>query len=186
MGRKKGNLSTCGVYCIENLINGKKYIGSSQNLTKRRTEQFLDLKHRRQRNKVFINDYHTLGRECFTFSVIAYCDKSFLYDVEQYYLDFYKSYLPEYGYNLSIFAKKSIPTEEGKENIRAHNRIHKVGNKYWVGRKHSIETKQKISHSRIGLPNGMQGRKHTEKSITKMKVTKYLKSLIHLIDGVLS
>lgn len=42
------------------------------------------------------------------------------------------------------------------------------GNKIWKGRKHTEETKKKISKSRIGKPNPMLGKYHSKETKEKM------------------
>lgn len=45
------------------------------------------------------------------------------------------------------------------------------GNQTWLGKHHKNETKEKISKSLIGKPNGWDGRKHTEESKKKISAT---------------
>ena len=49
-----------------------------------------------------------------------------------------------------------------------HNKIHKTGNKNWLGKNHSEDTKKKIAESKIGNKYRL-GKRHSEK--TKKKIS---------------
>lgn len=50
--------------------------------------------------------------------------------------------------------KRSPTSPEGRESIRQS----KLGNKYWVGRKHSPETREKIRQAHLGKPKSAEHR----------------------------
>lgn len=57
-----------------------------------------------------------------------------------------------------------------------HSKLHKLGNKLWLGRRHSKETRKKISMSRSGKLCGekhpMFGKRHSEESRKKMSIAR--------------
>ena len=126
-----------GIYKIKNLKNGKVYIGQSYDLTTRFRDHRKPCKFKS--NRPLYSSIKKYGIENFEFIVLEWIeDISKLDEREQYWMDYYKSYNLEYGYNLS-------PTSGGSTR----------------GIKHTEEHKQKI-----GLAG--KGRKHTEISIAKM------------------
>ena len=77
----------CGIYCIENLINEKKYIGLSKDIERR----ISDHKNYLRKNK-HINDHlqfawNTYGESNFNFRIIELCDENMLREREIYYIN---------------------------------------------------------------------------------------------------
>lgn len=109
-----------GVYCIENKINGKKYIGSSQDVYKRRNRHFSELKNRKHKNIKLQNSYNKHGKGAFQFYVLEFVEvKDLLIDREQYYINKEKP-----RYNINMIANSSLGvkrSEETKEKIRQAN-----------------------------------------------------------------
>lgn len=85
---------TCGIYKIENLINGKLYIGQSVHIELRWQE------HCRPSTKSLIGKaISKYGKENFTFQILEECAESCLNEREAYYIRFYQSLVPK-GYNI--------------------------------------------------------------------------------------
>ena len=60
-----------GIYQIRNLVNNKIYVGSSNNLYRRKTyEHFRELRLNKHHNKYLQNSYNCHGEENFVFEVI--------------------------------------------------------------------------------------------------------------------
>lgn len=84
----------CGIYLIENKLNGRKYIGQSVNCWRRINEHC-------NRNKMLIDEcISLLGIENFNFSILRRCSKKKLTFWEEYYIYKYDTY--ENGYNERI------------------------------------------------------------------------------------
>lgn len=84
----------CGIYLIENKLNGRKYIGQSVNCWRRINEHC-------NRDKTLIDrSISTLGVENFEFSILKRCRKKKLTFWEEYYIYKYSTY--ETGYNEKI------------------------------------------------------------------------------------
>ena len=85
---------TCGIYKIENLINGKLYIGQSIHIELRWQE------HCRSSAKSLIGKaISKYGKENFTFQILEECAESCLNEREAYYIRHYQSLVPN-GYNI--------------------------------------------------------------------------------------
>ena len=68
--------------------------------------------------------------------------------------------------------KGRIQTQEARNKI---GNTHK-GNKYWEGRKHTEESKQKMRDAKVGKSSHMKGKTHTEESRDKISASKKGKS----------
>lgn len=98
-----------GIYCWQNTINGKRYIGSSFRCRQRKDEHICALRNQRA-NVLFQNSWNKyinkLGypEYIFEWSILEYCDNNIsnneIVALEQKWCDFYKSNNNEFGYNL--------------------------------------------------------------------------------------
>jgi len=88
------NKGKCGVYMWVNLINNKRYVGSSADLHRRFSAYY---------SVAFLTKYNTInihrallkyGYSSFSLHILEYCNKEDLLSREQYYLDLLK---PEYN-----------------------------------------------------------------------------------------
>ena len=66
----KENIKSSGIYCIENLIDGKKYIGSTTNFQKRFSKHLYELGHGYHPSLHLQNAYKKYGSENFKFSIV--------------------------------------------------------------------------------------------------------------------
>jgi group I intron endonuclease len=72
-----------GIYQWVNTINGKFYIGSAIDLSKRLNEHFFNDKSNILLQRAFIK----YGLNNFSVHILEYCDKDVLIEREQYYFD---------------------------------------------------------------------------------------------------
>lgn len=129
------------IYKITNIINNKIYIGSASYFDKRIGTHISRLRRNKHDNKYLQSAYNKYGEINFTFSILEETTKELLLVKEQNYLDFYKSYNREIGYNLVKIAGSNTGykmSEEAKE---------KIGN-FWRGKKFSKERINNIRTSR--------------------------------------
>lgn len=90
-----------GIYCIENLVNGKKYIGQSCNLDWRWYDHKRRLIKQRHDNKHLQASCNKYGIDNFKFDIIEYCDEDKLNEREIYWISYYNTYLGD-GYNQTL------------------------------------------------------------------------------------
>lgn len=98
----------CGIYKIENLVNGKIYIGQSVQIEKRFQ------KHLRAKDNFLIHKaLRKYGKENFTFQIIEECEQQDLDNKEIYWINYYNSLMP-LGYNMVDGGSSGIGYSKGK------------------------------------------------------------------------
>ena len=149
---------TCGIYCIQNTINQKKYIGLSTNIERRLKDHLISLRNKNteKENEHFIRSFHKYGEDAFQARIIIVCDQNILAPMEQYLIKIFKTYNPKFGYNKTLGGERNQPTIETRKKM---SESHK-------GKKPSEGTKKKLSES-------LKGRKHSDE--TKKKISEYRK-----------
>ena len=130
-----------GIYQIVNLLNNKKYIGSSINLKKRKTNHFNNLKNKKHLNRHLQAAYNKYGKENFSFEILLYCKKEDLIFYEQRMIDSYD--LKKELYNSSPTAKSALGS---KHSLKA-NKEKSIRQK---GHIVSEETKEKLRKANMG------------------------------------
>lgn len=122
-----------GVYCITNKVNGKRYIGSSSRSIKGRVKQHkIDLRLDKHHSSHLQGAWNKYGEQSFTFSIIERCSPELCITKEQYWMDKFKSYIDNYGYNISPTAGSCIGCKISEESRRkmseaAKKRVEKPG-----------------------------------------------------------
>lgn len=91
----------CGIYCIENIINHKKYIGLSRDIRRRWNEHKSDLRNNHHANIYLQREWNIYGAESFQFNIVELCDPLVICDRECYYISKYHTLSHESGYNLT-------------------------------------------------------------------------------------
>lgn len=128
-----------GIYCIENEINGKKYIGQGSNANKRMMTRHLEC-------KVLRDAIEKYGSENFKRYIIEYCKEEELSEKETYYIKKLHSHVSEGGYNISW-----------------------GGDAPMKGRKHSLKTRKQLSKTHSGKNHPLFGKHHSEITKEKIR-----------------
>ena len=102
-----------GIYKIENIINGKFYIGSSYNLSHRKSTHFYDLRNNKHRNIHLQRSFNKWGEESFGFSILEECSIELLIEREQFYIDIFKP-----PYNILMIAGSGRGLKRPDQSIR--------------------------------------------------------------------
>ncbi len=134
-----------GVYEIVNTFNGERYIGSSVNLSKRRSRHYADLEGGYHGNAHLQRAFDKYGRENFEFRTLLLCDPENCIMYEQTCIDALK---PEY--NICSTAGSPLGVKRSDE---ARAKMSEAG----MGRVASEETKFKMSAAAKGRPAWNKG-----------------------------
>ena len=90
-----------GIYKIENLNNGKVYIGQSINVYNRCKGHRFALRHNNHSNTHLQRSWNKHGEKRFRFSVLKTCSVNQLDMEESKFIGMYRSYDSNFGYNLT-------------------------------------------------------------------------------------
>ena len=103
-----------GIYKIENLINGHKYIGQSRNITKRWTAEKRAAFNRDSPSYEYplSRALRKYGLENFSFEVIEQCSTDKLNERERYWITYYNAFYNGYNQTLGGDSTKVYPKEK--------------------------------------------------------------------------
>jgi len=122
-------ITQSAIYMFKNTINSKIYIGQSVDVysrySKHKKSEFSSCINPTR----FVNAIKKYGFNNFEFSIIEFVEKENLTIREQFWMDFYKSYLREFGYNAcpaagSPFGYKHTKETREKVSIASKGRLH--------------------------------------------------------------
>jgi len=103
-----------GIYLIRNKTNGKVYVGKTKNFKQRWYQYEYDYKKQRvgHVNHYLLNSMNKYGFSNFEFSVLEYCSLDKCSERELYWMIYYNSFDPEFGYNLRIDTSSGMIVHE--------------------------------------------------------------------------
>lgn len=152
-----------GIYKITN-PNNQIYIGQSNNITRRKYQ--YSKKQCKRQYKIY-NSINKYGWKNHTFEIIKECDINDLNNFEERFIKQYDSFNTPHGLNLTSGGDSKKHSKETIEKLSKRMK----GNKIWLGKTHTTNTKQKISQSNKGKTFSDKTRKKMSESAKKKKVS---------------
>lgn len=166
-----------GIYCIKNKINGKVYIGSSNNIERRFKRHKTELNTKKHSNKYLEKAYNKYGEENFEFIILELCNEEELIQKEIFFISKYDSLNISKGYNLSIPIKHpSLTSNKEYRTILSKSKLGKRPSNYEEMRKIRWK-KVEVSNIQGNILYVFNSLKETEDSlnIKRGNVYNYLK-----------
>lgn len=88
-----------GIYEIRNLVNGKVYVGQTNNFSHRKRQHFKELDRGLHYNQYLQRSYLKYGKDCFKFEVLERCGCDLLNERERCWIEKLESEYANKGYN---------------------------------------------------------------------------------------
>lgn len=116
-----------GIYKIENKLNGKMYVGLTNNIDRRWGEHRKNLRQGKHPNIHLQSSVNKYGIENFTFDIIEKCDLVDLAKRELYWINYYNTTDNRFGYNIDLLIKdfSNIKRKE-KSNKCEYMKIYQI------------------------------------------------------------
>lgn len=152
----------CGIYCIENMINGKKYIGQAVDIYSRWTREKNKLRKDEKAWNVYLqNAWKKYGEDNFIFYILEECEECQLDTREMYWISYYHTYIYDSecnGYNITLGGngiRGIVPWNKGKTMSDEYKQVLSDAHK---GYKHTEKQKEKLRDKFLGDKNHQYGK----------------------------
>ena len=169
----KDNKGRAGIYQWTHVQSGKKYVGSSVDLTKRFSLYYS--KRCLEQYKSYINSAIILhGYSSFSLTILEYIDitnlskeeaRKLILEREQHYIDSLKS-----EYNINLIAGSSLGAQHTEQTKAKISEALKGENHPFFGKTHSSETLAKMKEAQKGENNHFYGKSHTPEAKAKLSL----------------
>lgn len=139
-----------GIYCIENLKNGKKYVGQSRDVGRRWSSHQSAFRRGHTGGSLLYRAMAKHGIENFDFRVLEYCSPSVIDERERFYIQELQSMSNQNGYNIESgghMGEKISPLVSQRKRGK---------NNPMFGKKMSKEHRQMLSAVSRGTNNKLQ------------------------------
>lgn len=149
-------MKTIGIYRITCTVNGKVYIGSSENVGHRLVAHRSMLRRQTHSSRGLQRAWLKHGPDAFTFEVIETCAQAELLEREQHHIDSHRAADGRYGFNGCPVAGTRKGSPQPASVAETLRQVH-------TGKPKSPEHRAKIAAAHRGKP------KHTEESKARLR-----------------
>lgn len=156
-----------GIYQITNINNGRCYVGSAVNVSKRWREHLRQLEQGVHHSKFMQRCWNKHGGECFVFRVIVACRTEDLIWYEQRAIDALKP-----DYNSAPMAGSQLGYKHSHETRKRMSASRAKDFSPFTGKQHTEETRRKISEKKKGVKHGKYSPERAEKAAEAMRSSK--------------
>lgn len=198
-----------GIYIIESVKNGKKYVGSATNLYKRINSHVNDLLKNKHTNKKLQSHFNKYGPKSLQITVVKLCETKMMKSWEIFFMNKYNSINKGFNYLIpySGFSGKCLSTTH-KNNIRKSHILNLDKNKPLLlknleiarqklsqmredgvvftsptkGKKASIETRIKLSNAKKGKRRNLSAEQRANIGVWAVKNNSGSKSHFAKLD----
>jgi group I intron endonuclease len=133
-----------GVYGIRNTTTGKWYVGSSAgSLRTRLIQHRKTLRSRSHYNRHLQSSYNKYGEAAFVVVVLDTCEPARCVEIEQVWIDFFKSADSRHGYNICTRAGSCL-------GVRCSDKCREITGARYRGKKRTPEDRARISATLTG------------------------------------
>jgi group I intron endonuclease len=161
-----------GIYCIECLINNKKYIGKSKNIKKRLSKHQTMLKKNTHENKHLQSAYNKYGKENFSFYILEECEESEVSEKEKYYIKIFKTKDREFGYNCTDGGEEGFTfSDETKKRMSDNHANFSGENHPFWGQHHTDDAKEQMRLLKMGENNPNYGKPMSKERKEKISIS---------------
>ena len=160
-----------GIYCIENMINHKKYIGQSININRRWKNHIRNLNNGCHNNVYLQNAWNKYGSDNFYFYILEQCNQEDLDAREIFYIDLFNTDDRNSGYNLKSGGQNggSKYSEESRKKMsETHKELYKDEKNIEILKQNGLKVwaNEEYRKSRSGENHPLYG-KHLSEDIRK-------------------
>jgi group I intron endonuclease len=172
-------MTISGIYSITNLVDGKRYVGSSATIKRRWGLHLYSLRQGRHHSVVLQRAWIKHGEVSFKFEVIEECarEKTVLIARENYWIDFY-----EPAYNMRKRAESNLGgkwSDEARSIMLAGHVSRGPNAEQWKQKLREAaprgpipeDRRAKISAAKKGKPSPLKGTKFTDEHKTRMSAS---------------
>ena len=157
------------IYMVVNLINNKRYVGQTTNSFHYRYQGNFPKNCSNNHIKNAINKYGWSNFEVIEELDVAYSKKE-LDEKECYYIEKYQTTDSRYGYNKKTGGANGKMCDETRRKLsESHKGRFKGEDNPFYGRKHTEETRMKISKAQLGKKGAKNGRSKEVICLNTMK-----------------
>lgn len=159
-----------GIYCIENKINGKKYVGQAADVEARWRHHRCLLNSNRHHSVALQRAWNKYSKDAFEFYMLEQCEADQLNELEKKWIEKLNTFGKDYNMTKGGEGQLGTKLSDGRKKHLSKINMGPLNPNY--GLKRSLETRQKMSKA-------MSFKRGPMSDIHKNKISKACKNIKH-------